>query len=126
MLLQNATHATELNMRFPPKSVGENERLLNTDEITASSCTGMARQAVEDIEKRAGSGWKVDLSGETVSQSDEFGFVYRYRVPNTIEANGKKYSNDIIYVVWSKDCKSLAIATFPTLELNLPRSSKGR
>lgn len=112
-------------MKFPPAKIGQNERLLGVHEISALSCTDMARKLVEDLVKRSGAGWTVDMSGETVSQHDEFGYVYRYRTTYNFTENGKNYSHDLIDVLWSKDCKSMGIASFPTLELNLPRSPKG-
>jgi hypothetical protein len=125
MLLQKVTRATELNMRFPPKSIGQNERLLNADEISAVPCTGKARKFVEHVVNGVELGDKVEISGEIGSQSDEFGYVYRYRVTGALDENGKNYDHDVIYVLWSKDCKSMGIVSFPTLELNLPRSPKG-
>ena len=77
----------------------------------------MARKTVEDIAKLAGTGWTVDMSGETASHSDEFGFIYRYRVTHAFQENGKNYSVDLIYVLWGKDCESMGIASFPTFEL---------
>lgn len=123
--LQSAMHAEEMKMMFPPAEIGPNERLLSALEIGGLSCTAMARETIEDLVKRAGPGCKVDMSGETVSHHDEFGYIYRYRMTQIITENGKNYSHDLIDVLWSKDCKSMGIATFPTLELNLPRTSKG-
>ena len=112
-------------MKFPPARIGQNERQLGADEISALPCTDMAREIVEDLAKRGGPGNTVDMSGETVSHHDEFGYVYRYRVTSVFRENGKNYTHEYIDVLWSKDCKSMGMAQFPTLELNLPRSPKG-
>jgi hypothetical protein len=111
-------------MKFPPARIGQNERQLSGHEISALSCTGMARKTVEDIAMLAGSGWTVDMSGETVSHDDEFGYVYRFRVTSAFKESGKNYNHEFIYVLWSKDCKSMGIASFPALELKLPQSPK--
>lgn len=113
MLLQESTRATEMNMRFPPESSGQNERLLHADEISAVPCTGKARKFVEHVVNGVELGDKVEISGETVSQSDEFGFVYRYRVTVAVDESGKNNNHDVIYVLWSKDCKSMGIVSFP-------------
>lgn len=125
MLLQLATSAAEMNMKFPPARIEKNERLLNADETNALSCTGMARKAIEQIAKSDDTGPAVDMSSETVSHHNEFGYVYRYRATTAFRENGKSYSHDFTYVLWSEDCKSMGMALIPMLELNLPRSSKG-
>jgi hypothetical protein len=125
MILPSATRATELEMKFPPAKIGQNERPLGAHEISALSCTDMARKFVEGTVKQSGSRWTVDLNGEMVSHHDEFGYVYRYIVTSNFKENGKNYSHEFIYVLWSKDCKSMGIVSFPTLDLKLPRSPKG-
>ena len=109
-------------MKFPPANIGQNERLLNADEIGALPCTDMARKFVEDFVRRAGADWTVDMSGETASQQAEFGHVYRYKATCTFVENGKNYSHEYIYVLWSNDCKSMGIVSFPTLDLKLPQT----
>lgn len=112
-------------MKFPPAKIDQNERLLNSDEISALPCTELARKIVEDIVKSTGPGWMVDKSVETVSHDDEFGYIYRFRVTSTFKENGKTYTHEYLDVLWSKDCKSMGIASFPTLDLKLPRRPKG-
>lgn len=125
MLLQSVARATEIEMKFPPAKISQTERLLGVHEISTLSCTDMARKLVDSLVKRSGAGWTVDMSGETVSQHDEFGYVYRYRTTYSFTENGKNFSHDLIDVLWSKDCKSMGIVSFPTLDLKLPRSPKG-
>lgn len=112
-------------MNFPPPRIDQNERLLNFDEASTLSCTGMAKKAIEEIIKSAEPNETVDMSSETVSHHDEFGYVYRYAATRTFKENGKEYSHEFTYVFWSKDCKSMGMALIPKLELDLPRSSKG-
>lgn len=125
MLLQLATSSAEMNMKFPPARIEQNERLLNADEVNALPCTGMAKKAIEQIAESDELGQVVDMRSETVSHHDDFGYVYRYRATTAFRENGKSYSHDYTYVLWSEDCKSMGIALIPMLELNLPRSSKG-
>ena len=113
LLLRPTTVEAEVTMRFPPSSIEQTERMLGADEASASPCTAMARKIVE----QRGPGWIIDMSSESVSHSDEFGFIYRYRVTQNIDENGRSFSVDSIHVLWSKDCKSFMIATYPTYKL---------
>jgi len=94
----------------PPAEMDGHERVLNSGEIAKSPCTNLARRVA------AGRPGTV-MSSEKGSYSDEFGNIYRYDLVVPIEHEGKIHRVRSIFVVWSKDCETIGIATYPTFRL---------
>lgn len=94
-------------MRIPFTDKVPSERPVAKAEVEALPCTRRIR-----LEASTFPGF-VDGS-EKVFYSDEFGYVYRYKTSNNIEApTGETYRVQSIFVIWTPDdCKSLRFATF--------------
>jgi hypothetical protein len=99
----------------PPSMIEQHEHVLSTSEIAASPCTDLARSVAR---KMPG----VTLDSEKVSLNAEFGHIYRYDLVDPIEYKGTIHQVHTILVVWSNDCKTCMIATYPTFQL--PDSSR--
>lgn len=97
--------AKEMPMFFPPADLDEKEKALKAEAIAALPCTNHIRRlAKENV--------AAELESETVSFSDEFGYVYRYLIPNLIPKGGDKIY-DLKLVVWTRDCDNWQNAIVP-------------
>ena len=98
-------------MQSPPTKVGEQERVLNSDEVAALRCTCTARRIVSD---RDG----IDMDSESVSYSDEFGYVYRYDIVRSLDdGRGGIHKSHTVLLMWTQDCETFHLASHPTYQL---------
>jgi hypothetical protein len=96
-----STTAKEMPM-LPPAELDGKEKALKAEAIAALPCTN-------DIRRLATENVTAELESETVSFSDEFGYVYRYLM--------RKEGDEKIYylklVVWTRDCDNWQSAIVP-------------
>lgn len=95
---------------WPPSTMDQGERALSNREIRESPCTNLVRRFAGDYPG-------IVMSSETVSRSDQFGNIYRYRIVQSIEDKGETHQIQSILVVWSKNCVTVELATYPTFRL---------
>lgn len=91
-------------MRSPLPQIDQDEQILSREEISGLPCTDRVRNTLGSY-----SGLVTD--SETVSRSDEFGYIYRYDI--VYPADGEKGEVDLRskLVLWTKDCETFELAT---------------
>jgi hypothetical protein len=99
-----------MTMRAPPSTMDRSERVLSSREAAKSPCTNLARSI-------AGATPGIVMRSEKVSRSDDFGYVYRYRIVQSIEHEGKIVRSRSVLVVWSKNCETAQLATYSMFRL---------
>jgi hypothetical protein len=58
------------------------------------------------------------MDSEKVSQSDKFGYIYRYDVSEMLrDERGTDYTVRTVLVIWTADCEMWEFATYPMFEL---------
>jgi hypothetical protein len=63
------------------------------------------------------------MDSERVSHSDKFGYIYRYDVTRLLDDDAGAYTSRTVLVVWTADCETWEIASYPTYQLP-PHASK--
>jgi hypothetical protein len=98
-------------MRAPRSTVDHYEEVLDVQAVAKLPCTDRIRT---DIAIRPG----IDLASEVVSQSAEFGYIYRYDVTEAAnDGIGGRGAVRSVFVVWTTDCEKFRIASYPTFTL---------
>lgn len=59
----------------------------------------------------------VIAESEAVSQSEAFGYVYRYELAKVLHEDGEDFTYRAILVYWSKDGEGYYLALYPTYQL---------
>ncbi len=58
------------------------------------------------------------MDSETVSRSDEFGYIYRYDLVQSVaDERGEIHDVRSILVIWTKDCETIRLVTYPAFQL---------
>ena len=90
--------------------MSDDERPLDADTVAQLPCTEMIRSTTLK--------WPgVVPESEAVSQSEDFGYVYRYDIAQVTREGGEDYTYRAVFVCWSRDCESFYIAHYPTYRL---------
>lgn len=101
-----------MRVRTPTSAVEPHERVLSAAEVATLACTISVREIASD---RDG----IILSSEVVTETEELGFIYRYDVSATAhDGDGSTLKVNMKFVIWSRDCKSFAIASYPTFRFS--------
>jgi hypothetical protein len=86
------------------------ERRLEADDVAQLPCTEMIRSTALN--------WPgIIPESEVVSQSEDFGYVYRYDLAELVREDGEEHTYRAVFVCWSKDCEGYYIAHYPTYRL---------
>jgi hypothetical protein len=93
-------------MTSPPISADQYERVLSSSEITGLPCNEAARSVAATYPN-------VVWSSERVSQSNQFGYVYRYDMVNQIDGEDVRS----MLLLWTKNNKTFRLATYSLADL---------
>lgn len=111
MLTVGNTYAREIVMRLAPASASRYERELDSADVVKLNCFEATRKS---IVARPG----IILDSEKITRSKTFGYIYRYDLVNVFEdENGEPFTARQVLVFWTKNCKTVGLATYPTFEL---------
>jgi hypothetical protein len=94
--------------------MSDDERRLDPDAMAQLRCTETSRRMALN---RPG----VVAESEAVSQSEEFGYVYRYDIVHVLQEGGESHTCRSVLVQWSKDCETFYIATYSAYQLPVRR-----
>ena len=95
----------------PRPEMDPQERVLNSEQIARLHCTDQIRRSFSN---KPG----IVMDSEKVSQSDQFGYVYRYDLSEVLrDESGTDYTIRTVLVVWTTDCEMWEFATYPMFEL---------
>jgi len=94
----------------PPPMMDPQERALDPNDVDSLRCLDEAR-------KRIVAQYGVLAGSERVSRSDTYGYVYRYTIVRRVDHGSGGRDVRTILVLWTTNCKTFRIATYPTFEL---------
>lgn len=98
-------------MDFPPQVVSEPERNLSSHQIFEAQKSQQLRRNI--VEKLTVESFHGDFSTELASYSDEFGFIFRYKLKKPETDTPAPYQ----IILWSKDSENFVFATLPSFSL---------
>jgi hypothetical protein len=105
-----SAESKEVAMRSPSPIVDQHEKMLDSKQIASLSCTDHIRRSFSDEPG-------IVMDSERVSHSDKFGYIYRYDVARLLEDDSGGYTARRVLVVWTADCETYEIASYPTYQL---------
>src|SRR5262245_53263974 len=94
-------------MRSPSATTQQEERPLDSREVSELSCTDEIRRNVANTPG-------IIMESERVTHSNKLGYIYRYDVSQILsDPKYGSYAYKSIFIVWTADCKTWEIATHP-------------
>ena len=91
----------------PPPFSAEAEQALDRPQMAPPPCTERARAIAAKYPD-------VILESEKVSYSETFGYIFRFSMVDEFHDLHDKYEVHSVLVIWSPDCKTFQLATYPS------------
>lgn len=100
-------------MNAPPSVKEDTERELTHKDLLGLQCLDQARRDI--VSKH-----EANPKAVQVSHSETYGYIFRYPITRIVNDKGDTSAEvRSVLVLWTKDCKSLEIAVYPSFELSV-------
>lgn len=97
-------------MKYPPNSPSQTERFVDREERDGLTCLNKIREIASNVTG-------IVETSETITFSNEHGYIVRYDVNQNIEYNGVNYTSNAKVVITTANCIEIEMQYNPIFEL---------